>query len=232
MATSEEKQELVKIIKFTPVNVTLSLNGYGGETYASIVDRKIYDFFKNNKYDIEEYANDSDGEWDDRVPEDLQPFPPGYPTECANLWHESGAELSESNYITVVEVESGDILWEHNLDQFALKNLEVTVNEISNNDIDDLTEDAIVFWGGQGEKGCFFEAEFTLREPFDPKKLSIGYDSCDSWDIITSVEYDGEDLEGFDGYSTSGKWAENKWIVSDDEVYDAVLIDDREEEEE
>jgi len=37
------------------------------------------------------------------------------------------------------------------------------------------------------------------------------------------VEYDGEDVEGTDGYSTTGKWAEGKfWIAGGEEVYEGV----------
>ncbi len=87
-----------------------------------------------------------------------------------------------------------------------------------------------MFWGGQGEKGCFFDAEFVLKAPFDPKKLTINYENCDDWYLITSVEYDGEELDGSGGYSTTGKWAENKWvIVGDEEVYEAEEFDPAED---
>ncbi len=232
MATKEEKQDLIDVLKFTPITVTLSIQGYGGESYAGKVSREDYEFFKKNKYDMDEYASGWDEDWTDKVPVERQPFPPGSPYECDNLWHASGAELSDLNTIRVSDENNNDI-WEHNAGYSDLEDSGVTVNEIGGTEIADLDEGTVVFWGGQGEKGCFFDAEFVLRAPFDPKKLTINYENCDDWYIITSVEYDGEELDGSGGYSTTGKWAENKWIiVGDEEVYESIPLDEREETEE
>lgn len=229
MATKKQKQELIERIKFTPMTVQLMIQGYGGEAYAGRVPRETYDFFKKNKYDLEEYASDWDGEWNERVPEEVQPFPPGSAYECDGLWHASGAELSDLNNIELYD-ENGKELWCCSAGYNELDEVGVVVGEGGGTDLDDLDEGTVVFWGGQGEKGCFFDAEFTLREPFDPKKLQITYENCDGWYLITSVEYDGEELDGTGGYSTTGKWAENKWIIiGDEEVYEAVSIEDRDE---
>lgn len=230
MATKKQKQELIEILKFTPVTVRLMIQGYGGESYAGTVDRKIYEFFKKNQYDLEEFASDWDGEWNDKVPAELQPFNPGSPYDCDNLWHASGAELSDLNLITVEEVDSNKELWNHNAGYSDLEESGVTVVESGGTELCELDNGTVVFWGGQGEKGCFFDGEFELRAPFDPKKLTVYYENCDDWYIISSVEYDGEEIDGSGGYSTTGKWAENKWIiVGDEEVYDAVPLDEREE---
>ncbi len=222
MATTKEKQELMEVLKFTPIKVTLSIQGYGGESYAGVVDRKIYEYFKERKLDLDQYASDWDNEM--KVPDEMQPFPAGSAYECDNLWHASGAELSGLNTICVSD-EDGKDVWEHSADHSALEELGVTVNETSGSEIDDLDEGTVVVWGGQGEKGCFFDAEFTLRAPFDPKKLTINYENCDDWYLITSVEYDGEELDGHGGYSTTGKWSENKWVVVGEEVYESEEFD-------
>jgi len=229
MATKKQKQELIDVLKFTPIKVTLTLQGYGGECYAGKVDRKIYEYFKEQKIDIEEYASSWDG-YDD-LPQELTPFTAGSAYECDNLFHASGAELSESNEICISD-ENGDTIWEHNLGYSDLEESGVSVNEVGGGELLDLCdENDVVFWGGQGEKGCFFDAEFTLRAPFDPKKLVISYENCDDWYIVTGVEYDGEELDGYGGYSTTGKWAENKWVLlNSEEVYtDTVSREDREE---
>ncbi len=221
MATKKQKQELIDVLKFTPIKVTLSLQGYGGESYAGKVDRKIYDYFKQRKLDINEFAWDYDYSEEKNIPEDMHPFNPGSPYDCDNLFHASGAEVSELNYITITD-ENGNTVWEHNLSYSDLDEKGVSVNESGGGELLDLCdENDVVFWGGQGEKGCFFDAEFTLRAPFDPKKLTIYYENCDNWYLITSVEYDGEELDGFGGYSTTGKWSEAKWVLlNDEEVYE------------
>lgn len=225
MATKKQKEELIQILKFTPIKVQILIQGYGGETYAGVVDRKIYDYFKSRKIDLEQYASDWDNEM--KVPDEFQPFPAGSAYECDNLWHASGAELSDLNEITVYEVDSGKELWSHNLGYSDLEDAGVTIESSGGGDLDDLEDGTIVFNGGQGEKGCFFDAELTLRAPFDPKKLKIYYEDCGGWDIVTWLEYDGEELDGSGGYSTTGKWCENKWIIigDEEEVYDSEEFD-------
>jgi hypothetical protein len=230
MATKAEKQELIDTLKFTPTTVRMLIQGYGGESFAGRVDRKIYDYFAQQRIDIDEYAGDWDGVFSDNVPRDLQPFSPGSPYDCDGLWHASGAELSDLNEIRI-DSNDGQEIWVHNCGYSNLEESGVTVNQWGGQELDDLDENEVVFWGGQGEKGCFFDCEFVLKSPFDPKKLTIGYENCDGWYIINSVEYDGEELDGTGGYSTTGKWTEHKWVLCNgEEVYDSVSLDDREDE--
>ena len=229
MATKKEKEQLIETLKFTPRTYQLLIQGYGGECYAGRVDRKIYDYFKAQKIDMDEYASSYD-EFEN-MPADMQPFPPGAPFECDGLFHASGAELSDLNSIELFD-ENGNTHWECTAGLNDLEDQGVTVEEFSNTDLDDLEQDEVAFWGGQGEKGCFFDGEIHLKAPFDPKKLVIKYETCDGWSIINYVEYDGEDIDGTGGYSTTGKWGEAKWVLGgDEEVYDeTVSAEDREDE--
>ena len=230
MATNQEKQELIEILKFTPRTYTIYISGYGGEAYAGKVDKATYEYFKEKRIDIEEYANDWDDLFDD-IPRELQPFSPGSPYDCDNLFHTSGAELSNLNEI-VINDENGDQHWACAAGINELEDEGVDVNESGGCDFDDLPEDTIVHWGGQGEKGTFFDGEFELTQPFDPKKLSVNYENCDGWWLISSVEYDGVEIDGSGGYSTTGKWNENKWVLCNgDEVYQSQRRDEMEEDE-
>lgn len=218
MATKKQQEELIQTLKFTPRTYTIYIGGYGGESYAGKVDRATYEYFKQNKIDIEQYAND----WDDlfgNVPRELQPFSPGSPYDCDNLFHASGAELSNLNEIQIND-EHGNQHWCCAAGLNELEDAGVDVNKSGGCELDDLPEDTIVHWGGQGEKGTFFDGEIELTQPFDPKKLTVYYENCDGWCIINSVEYDGVEIDGSSGYSTTGKWNENKWILCNgDEVY-------------
>jgi hypothetical protein len=230
MATKEQKQKLVEILKFTPRTYKIYIGGYGGESYAGTVSRDTYDYFKQNKIDIEEYATD----WDDKfsnVPRELQPFSPGSPYECDGLFHASGAELSNSNEIEIRD-ENSDHCWSCAAGLNELEDEGVTVNQTGGcNFEDELSADAIAFWGGQGEKGTFFDGEFELRAPFDPKLLTVNYENCDGWWIISSVEYDSEEIDGTGGYSTTGKWTESKWILPEgEEPYETVSREHDEDE--
>ena len=228
MATKKEKEELIATLKFTPRTYTLYIGGYGGEAYAGRVDRAVYDYFKEKKIDIEEYAVDWDDNFSD-VPRELQPFSPGSPYDCDNLFHASGAELSSLNEIQVTD-ENGKDHWTCAAGLNELEDAGVTVNQFDGFDFEDLADNEVAFWGGQGEKGGFFEGSIELTQPFDPKKLTINYENCDGWWLINCVEYDGEEIDGSNGYSTTGKWNENKWICgSAVDEYEPVSREGQEE---
>jgi hypothetical protein len=228
MATKKQKEELIETLKFTPRTYQIYIGGYGGEAYAGKVDRAIYEHFKQKQIDIEQYATD----WDDLfgdVPRELQPYSPGSPYDCDDLFHASGAELSNLNEIQVND-EHGNEHWTCAAGLNELEDAGVTVNEHGGCDFDDLPEDTIVHWGGQGEKGTFFDGELHLTQPFDPKKLSVNYENCDGWWIINYIEYDGKEVDGSGGYSTTGKWNENKWVLCNgDEPYQGVERDSNED---
>jgi len=229
MATKKQKEELIATLKFTPRTYQMLIQGYGGECYAGRVDRKIYDYFKAQKIDMDEYASSYD-EFEG-MPVEMQPFTPGSPYECDGLFHASGAELSDLNSIEVFD-ETGKTHWECTAGLNDLEDKGVVVDEYGSTDLDDLESGEVAFWGGQGEKGCFFDGEIYLKAPFDPAKLRIIYETCDGWSIINGVEYDGVEIDGTGGYSTTGKWSEAKWVLGgDEEVYsETVSADDREDE--
>jgi hypothetical protein len=228
VATNKQKQELVDILKFTPQTVTLSVGGYGGECYMGRVDRKIYDYFKEHKIDMEEYAND----WDDKfgfVPDEMRPFTPGSPYDCDGFCHASGPEMSDMNTVEITD-ENGNTIWEGNLGLDWLDDEQISVDEWETAIIDDEPEGTVIFWGGQGEKGLLYGGTFELKQPFDPKKLKFNFSNADGWYICNNISYDGEDISN-DDLSTTGKWGENKWVIAGgEEVYEGVSRDDIDEE--
>ena len=231
MATKKQKEELLATLKFTPRKYKVEITGYGGEVYFGKVDRKTYDFFKEHKIDIEQYASDWDDEKWEFVPSELRPFEPGSPYDIGGV-HESGATFDEMSYITVYD-ENGEEVWQSPLGVESLEKAGVEVECADEQFINDYEEGTVVFWGGQGEKGTFFGNEFEIKQPFDPKKLRITYYDVDGWELSGNVSYDGEDIDGYD-YDTTGKWGENKWIIVGDseEVYEGEERGDSDEEEE
>ena len=233
MATRKQKDQLIQTLKFTPVRARIMLSGYGGECYIGSVSREDYEFFKSRKIDVEQYAMD----WDDGgrfkdVPDQHRFFSPGQPYDCDNLFHQSGATMDDSSYLTVVNDDTREDIFETNLRIGNLEDQGIEVECSDEFDSVDLNEGDVIFWSGQGEKGCFFDGEITLRRPFDPRLLKICYAAGDGWDICSSVTYDGEEVDGFDGYSTTGKWTEHKfWIKGNEEVYAGVERDEDSDEE-
>ena len=218
MATKKEKQELVEILKFTPVTYSVQVSGYGGEIVMGKVDRKIVDYFEENGIDLEQYAS-SWGEPGDEdyieVPEDMQPFSQGSWYDCDNIEHCSGAEFGGA-WITVYD-ENGDEVWQAELNH-DLEELGCEIDCFCSEDIEDYTDkDTAVFVGQNFEKGTFFDARLELRAPFDPAKFKFTYSDIANWSILNVVEYDGEELDGNDGYSTTGKSSSYEFFTSDEE---------------
>ncbi len=205
MATKEEKQELVEILKFTPRTYKVRLWGYGGEHVMGTVDRKVYDYFRKHRIDLSEFAWDGVYAEENNVPEDMQPFYPGAWHDCDNMGHCWGVDRSAGTI--QVDDENGNTVYEKSLDDIVGYDEENPEPEWSCGEevwIDSQPAGTVVFIGTSSEKGTFFEADLELKMPFDPSKLCLHYDEVDGNEIITSVSYDGEELNN-DGGDTNGK---------------------------
>ncbi len=205
MATKEEKQELVEILKFTPRTYRVRLWGYGGEHVMGTVDRKVYDYFRKHRIDLSEFAWDGVYAEENNVPEDMQPFYPGSWHDCDNMGHCWGVDRSAGTI--QVDDENGNTVYEKSLDDIVGYDEENPEPEWSCGEevwIDSQPAGTVVFIGTSSEKGTFFEADLELKMPFDPSKLCLHYDEIDGNEIITSVSYDGEELNN-DGGDTNGK---------------------------
>ncbi len=205
MATKEEKQELINVLKFTPRTYRVRLWGYGGEHVMGTVDRKIYDYFKQRRLDVAEFAWDGDYAETNNIPEDMQPFYPGQWHDCDNMGHCWGVDRSAGTI--QVDDENGNTVYEKSLDDIVGYDEENPEPEWSCGDevwIDSQPAGSVVFIGTSSEKGTFFEADLELKMPFNPAKLCLHYDEIDGNEIITSVSYDEEELNN-DGGDTNGK---------------------------
>jgi hypothetical protein len=60
MATKEEKDHLMEILKFTPRTYKIQLWGYGGEKVMGTVDKAAWDYCMENQVDLQEIAWNSD----------------------------------------------------------------------------------------------------------------------------------------------------------------------------
>ena len=210
MATIEQKKELVETLKFTPVTYTIQLWGYGGEIAVAKINKEQYDYWKPR---IEEDGDSElvehctawlDEEEENPVPENARIVQDGawFETE-GHLDNMSGCEFAEQCHIQIDD-ENGNTVFDHPLSYEVLEDLGVQLdsNEVMAGDVDGV-EYAFCFQSV--EKGTFFAGDIELKAPFDPKKLKITYTDFEGWELVSGVEYDGEWIEGLDGYDTTGK---------------------------
>lgn len=212
MATIEEQQKLIEVLKFTPCTYTVQMWGYGGEYVMGTVDRKIYDYFRARRLDLSDFAWDSDYAEENNIPEDMWPFPPGSWYECDDMGHCHGVDRGAGT-LQILD-ENDNVVYEKRLED--VDGYSEDSPEWGGGDevwIDSQPAGTPVFIGTSSEKGTFFEGRIELTTPFDITKLSLGYDEIDGNEIITTVTYDGEDIDNFGG-STNGKGSEfGIWIA-------------------
>lgn len=198
-----EHEQLIEVLKFTPRTYKIYLWGYGGETVMGTVDRKIYNYFRQRRLDLSDFAWDSDYAEENNIPEDMWPFPPGSWYECDNMGHVNGVDRSAGTL--QIDDENGVEIIQKSIDD--CDGFSDDSPELGGGDeiwINSQPAGTIVFIGHSSEKGTFFEGEIELREPFDITKLELNYDEIDGNEIINSVYYDGEEIENYGG-STDGK---------------------------
>jgi len=207
MATKEEKEKLIEILKFTPRTYKIQLWGYGGEYIMGTVDRKIYDYFRSRRLNLSDFAWDSDYAEENDIPEEMWPFTPGSYYDCDNLCHEHGVDrnagtlqIIDENEDVVYEKQLGDITGYEDSDG----NPEPEWGGGEEYWIGGQPVGTVVFFGVSNEKGTFFEGELPLKTPFNISKLELGYDEIDGNDIINMITYDGEQVDNWGG-DTNGK---------------------------
>lgn len=204
MATIEEQNKLIEVLKFTPRTYKISMWGYGGEIVMGTVDKKVWNYCMKNSVDLTEIAWSDEDTVQDEMGLDLDqlPFRPGSWYECDSMAHVNGVNR-DSGHIQI-EDENGNTVFEKSLDdcdgcenspQWSGQD-EVWVGSRKKGEV--------VFIGRSNEKGTFFDGEIELREPFDIEKLELYYDEVDGEEIVNSVMYDGEEIDN-NGGSTDGK---------------------------
>jgi len=218
MATLEEKEQLMKILAFTPRTYKITMWGYGGEKVMGTVDRKIYDYFKHRRLDLSDYAWNSEYAEENNIPEDMQPFPSGSWYECDSMCHTNGVsrdagtlQIEDENGETVVEMPLGDC-------DGCDGSPELDGGEEYY--IGSKAPGEVVFYGSSNEKGTFFEGEIELTQPFDIEKLTLCFDEVDGEDIVNGIKYDGEDIDNWGG-STDGKSSDfGFYLVKDSNTWE------------
>ena len=203
MATLEEQQQLIDTLKFTPRTYKISMWGYGGERVMGTVSQESYNYCLANQVDLQDIAWNSEAAEEMGLDADLLPFPPGSWYECDNLAHCNG--VAKDSGTLQIEDETGETVAELNLEDLTGDPEDGSPEFVPGDEAwITMRPGSIVFHGSSNEKGTFFEGEIELTAPFDITKLSLHYDEIDGEEIVTSVSYDGEDIDNWGG-GTDGK---------------------------
>jgi len=230
MATTEEKTELVEALK-GPRYYRILIQGYGGESAYMSISKEAHDFWKevteeHGDNDLVQYmiADDlEECEFDDidSVPVEAQFLNDPNDDMYKRPWYESHTEFEhtyggtyDSCYLSVDEVADGEY------------NSRVIAEVIDREDVSDFNNrlgeetewaheavemgcceehDGYVAQLYSSEKGCFFDGVIETVGEFDPKKLKFyTTEFLNGEDTITSIEYDGKEVDNAGG-DTNGK---------------------------
>ena len=201
MATLEQKEELIAVLKFTPRTYKISMWGYGGERVMGTVSREAWDYCNDNQVDLSDISWNSDAAEDMNLDPDKLPFQPGSWYECDNIAHTNG--VSRDSGSIQIEDENGETILEKELGEWDDEDAP-EFECLDESWIGSQTKGTIVFIGSSNEKGTFFEGDIELTAPFDIRKLKLCYEEVDGEEIVSSVVYAGEDIDNYGG-STDGK---------------------------
>ena len=232
MATTEEKTELVETLK-GPRFYRIQLNGYGGESAYMGISKAAHDFWEpvckeHGDSDLVTYmASDDDEDPDyediDSVPEEAQFLHDADDDMYKRPWYESHTEFEHSYgvewgsaYIVVDEVDSMEYSANHVTDVIEGENLQDLLSNIEEESgweieltemgcADDEPDCEYIAQLYSSEKGQFFEGVIETVGEFDPKKLKVyTTEYLNGEDTVTSIEYDGVEVENTGG-DTNGK---------------------------
>ena len=231
MATSEEKKETVDVLKGERY-YRISLNGYGGEAAYINISKEAYEFWKdvteeNGDTDLVGYMVEAEnGDLDDLeviVPPEAMFMQEETDGEVyAYPWYEAPGEYVHqygveygSSYVYVTEVDSdeymskeiADVVEGESFSEYLDKVMEANNYEVdlveSDEDFGDEGDYVVQFYSS--EKGQFFDGIITTYGDFNPKKLVVvTTEYPNGEDIVTSIEYDGTEVDN-NGGDTNGK---------------------------
>ena len=180
----------------------ISLSGRSAIAVLTQLRQDTFLFLQERNLDVSDYVTDSDNEM--KMPEYMKPFPPDSWWYLDEGYHHDGAEgilFNSGNDITV-EDEDFDTIWESTLDEKILKNKIKNIESESESKIDDLPFGSIVFSGVVYE-GSTYSYDIKTEELFDPKNLSIKYSVINGTQVITSIDYEGGEIDSQDSDTTN-----------------------------
>ena len=196
----------------------ICVSGYGGEVTLGTITKEQHVYWAlkgDDDTDIYHMLQGWPEECEEEYPEELMlsAF-----HDMDDIAHANGASFN-SSLITVTNDE-GDTIWEG--DPIVLAEKPEGANLIAGEDeyYFSETDNEYGIYCYSGEKGSFSEVEVKGVNEFDPSKLRLYIEDVEGNRIITSIEYEGYDVEDTGEYGTNGKSFDYVWLSNVDAVKD------------
>lgn len=180
--------------KKTGGSFEINVFGRGGETVVGRISKSQFDYWDDHRDDIDDHLSSGGDDVSDE-------FNLGEWSDHDDVAHCSGADFSASQTRIQVIDASGKEIWSIDADRDLLEEKGIEVELQDEMAIYQLPP-GFYFCGRSFEKGSFFSAKVETNL-FDPKKLKFEVRDVNEWVLLVSVFYDGEELDGSDGYNTT-----------------------------
>jgi hypothetical protein len=182
---------------------TIEIFSRGMEIGIGKISKEQYEFWSERDDEELSDALNENLEYTDVYPESVR-FTSQY-YEYNDVACNCGADIENSNL--TIKDEDGNEIYDGELQSFFNEETGNEENIFEENGIweNDLDPGYYVYWI-QGGKGCYFEGEIECNT-FDPKKLVVKSEVISGNEIVSTVEYDGQEVDNSGG-DWWGKYAD------------------------
>lgn len=166
----------------------------GYEVGIGKITKEQYEYWVEREEDLGDALQQNIDYESEEVPEDAR-----FEWFYNDYSSEAEAYGADANYSTLVIKEGENEIFNDEITTFINEEdgTENNMDYLSYTTIDDLKPGYYVYWE-QGGKGLYFHGEIEA-EKFDPKLLKFKVTEVENCEVITSVEYNGEDIENHGG---------------------------------
>lgn len=183
-------------------NYTIEIYSRGYEVGIGEITKEQYEYWSDREEDLGDALQQNIDYESEEVPEDAR-----FEWFYNDYSSEAEAYGADANYSTLVIKDGETEIFNDEISAFLNEEdgTDGNMECIESTFIDDLKPGYYVYWE-QGGKGLYFHAEIEI-EKFDPKLLTFKMTEVENCEVITSVEYNGVEVENFGG-DWWGKYAD------------------------
>lgn len=161
------------------------------------ITKEQYDYWSEREvYELEEALNDNFDYEENETPAEAR-LPYEYYNEYEDVFFGYGPDF-DYNEMSIIDAD-GNVIYEGDVSSFIDEHdpdYEHDLIEPGDRDyyIEWLEPGHYVQWC-QGGKGLYFDGEFETQEKFDPLKMKFSRRETDYGEILTGIQYDGQDVD-------------------------------------
>ena len=191
MATVEEKEQLIELLKHESRNVDFSMSGVGGEIVIGQLDTATCRFWKQQGSDqLADYATGRVSVAQQlSVPTPFKFIDPGTWYDCDDVAHGYGTEMCQSSILSVYDIDNSRLIFKCKMDPASLEQVGIQLVESQHVDVEHMLPGTAAFVGQESQPGSCYSVQTELTQPFDPSQLEISYSVYNGLMLAEALHY-------------------------------------------